>query len=134
MRRIIPPDIILRMGLKNYFFLFFKYSRPTYRRIRSQVTASVLNRITEARGMAPSSFLPEGGITSLTETVQAFYIAVKLLHVGIIHSLFLRVDFTTFSINCPEASRKDAEPLNTGVTKVLSTLLSNSLEASIFTA
>ena len=26
------------------------------------------------------------------------------------------MDFTTFSINCPEASRKDAEPLNTGVT------------------
>ena len=59
MRRIIPPDIILRMGLKNYLFLFFKYSRPTYRRIRTQVTASVLNRITEARGMAPSSFLPK---------------------------------------------------------------------------
>ena len=55
----IPSEVILRMWLKNYFFLFFKYSRPTYRRIRIQVTASVLNRITEVRGMAPSSFLPK---------------------------------------------------------------------------
>ena len=55
----IPSEAILRMGLKNYFFLFFKYSRPTYTRIRIQVTASVLNRITEVRGMAPSSFLPK---------------------------------------------------------------------------
>ena len=44
-----------------------------------------------------------------------------------------RTDLVTFSISCPAASRSEAEPLNTGVTKVASTFSKSSLDASIFT-
>ena len=47
---------------------------------------------------------------------------------------FLRMDLVTFSIICPAASRKEADPLNTGVTKVSSTCSSSSSDAFIFTS
>ena len=49
-------------------------------------------------------------------------------------SFFRRTAFVTLSIMPPAASRKEAEPLNTGVTKVLSTLSSSNFVACSFTS
>ena len=45
-----------------------------------------------------------------------------------------RTDLVTSSMSCPAAFRREAEPLYTGVVKVLSTLSSSSLEAFSFTS
>ena len=44
------------------------------------------------------------------------------------------MDFTVSSISWPAASRREADPLNTGVTKVWSTFSSRSFVALIFTS
>ena len=74
-------------------------------------------------------FFTSGSAICLVQMIQGRNVTVQLLYEIIID--FLRTDLVTVSISCPAASLREAEPLNTGVIKVLAMLSRSSLEAWI---